>query len=317
MGITRYDRRMDISQIRTLIHVAELGSVSRAADRLGIAQPALSRQIRQLEAELGGALFVRHGRGMMPTALGWRILQPAGEILGQIEVIRRHAADGGSALSGRVRLGLTATVAEVVTVALARLVRAEHPDLSLCLSSAYSGHLLDWLKRGELDCCIGYDPEVGGAVRTRPVLMETLLLVGAPARGLGMSTPVPFEALAREPLVLPSPHHGLRRIADACAMRAGIQLTPAIEADSFGGMIDLVRNGFGSTILPLAPIHTRIAAGALTAAPLVDPIPSRRVLITYPADRAVTPAARYVGEAFAKLAGALVAQGIWAGHMLV
>jgi len=307
---------MDIAQLKTLIHVAELGSLSRAAERLGIAQPALSRQIRLVEAELGAPLFTRHGRGMMLTELGHSILTPANEILARLDTIRQIAAEGATSFLGRVRIGVTPTVAEVATLPLVRAIREAHPRLSLCFTSGFSGHLMEWLKRGELDCCVAYDAQGSGLIRTRPVLEEMLLLVAGPDRDLGLDRPRSFGSLADESMVLPSPAHGLRTILDACASRAGIRLAPSIEADSLTAMIDLVRDGFGLTILPLAPIHARLRAGELTAAPLIDPVPTRRVLIAYPADRPIMPAARIVGETFSRIAADLVENGIWAGTMI-
>ncbi|WP_066771126.1 LysR family transcriptional regulator [Sphingobium sp. CCH11-B1] len=308
---------MEFSQLKTLIHVAELGSISKAADRLGIAQPALSRQIRLLEEELKAPLFVRHGRGMVLTDLGRQVLRPAGEVLGRLEEIRRLAERGQHSFMGRVRFGMTPTVAEIMSVPLAERVRSDHPGLSLCLSSAFSGHLLDWLKREEIDCCVSYDPEAKGAVRTRPILVETLMLVGDASSDLSEKRPVSFAEIATRTMVLPSPMHGLRRIVDDCASRAGITITPALEADSFGAMIDLVRAGFGMTILPLAPIYQRIRAGELRVTRLMDPTPSRRVVMTYPADRPISPATRYTGAAFAEIAAQLVANEIWAGEMIL
>jgi DNA-binding transcriptional LysR family regulator len=86
--------------------------------------------------------------------------------------------------------------------------------------------------------------------------------------------------------------------------------------DSFGAMIDLVRNGFGLTILPQAPIYAQVQNGTLSAAPLVDPQPSRKLVLVYPADRRVSLAAKFVGEAFVEITADLVARKIWAGHML-
>lgn len=311
-----YVRRMDISQLKTLIHVAELGSVSKAAARLGIAQPALSRQIRLMEAELNAPLFTRHGRGMLLTELGRRLLDPAGEILASLDKIRRLAVEGSTSYLGRVRVGVTPTVAEVATLPLVRAIRYAHPQLSLSFTSGFSGHLVEWLKRGELDCCVAYDTQESGLVRTRAILDEALLLVGSSKQRLTMDAPVEFKSLAGEQLVLPSQAHGLRNILDTYASRAGITLTSSLEVDSLTAMIDLVRGGFGMTILPLAPIHAQVTSGALTAARLVEAAPTRRVLIAYPADRPAMPAARFVGEAFARVASDLVHSGRWAGRII-
>ena len=122
--------------------------------------------------------------------------------------------------------------------------------------------------------------------------------------------------LAEEQMVLPSPRHGLRKIMDQCALERGFKITTSVEADSFGAMIDLVRNGFGFTALPLASIYAQLKDGILCAAPLIDPTPMRKLVLVSPADRHVSPATRYVGQTFVEIASELVDQGIWAGHML-
>ncbi|MNL47094.1 LysR substrate binding domain protein [compost metagenome] len=116
--------------------------------------------------------------------------------------------------------------------------------------------------------------------------------------------------------MLPSGRHGLRVIMDSCAREAGIKLKTSVEADSFGAMIDLVRNGFGMTALPLASIYSLVESGVLCAAPLVAPEPMRKLVLVFPADRRVSPAAKFVGDAFIKIAADLVERNIWAGHML-
>jgi DNA-binding transcriptional LysR family regulator len=307
---------MDIVQLKTLIHVAELGSLSKAADRLQIAQPALSRQIRLLEKELGTYLFERHGRGMVITEAGREVLEHAVRIMAEMDDIRQTASSGHSSYKGTVMIGTTPTVSEIVSVPLVRRITESHPKLGIRLLSAFSGHLLDWLQRGELDVAVTYNPQPLKSLRIVPVMMEDLLLVGTDKARLSLKNPVEFKRLAKEKLVLPSPRHGLRGIVEECARKAGIDLNISIEADSFGAMVDLVRNGFGSTILPLAPIYEQVKSGLLTAVPLVDPTPARKLVLTYSADRPITPAARFVGQTFSEITTDLVKRRIWIGRML-
>lgn len=307
---------MDVVQLKTLIHVAELGSLSKAADRLHIAQPALSRQIRLLEKELGTYLFERHGRGMVITEEGRKVLDHATRIMAELDAIRSETSRGQSSYTGTVSIGLTPTVAEIVAVPLVARLREAHPLLGVRLSTAFTGHLLDWLQRGEVDLVVSYDPEAIRSLRIVPIMMENLLFVRS---GVAKSTnegAMPFARLAQEELILPSPRHGLRGIMEECARRAGIQLSAKLESDSFSAMISLVREGFGATVLPLAPIFSLVQSGVLSAIPLVDPTPERKLVMVYPADRAVSPAARFVGQTFTEIATDLVARDIWGGHMV-
>lgn len=307
---------MDIVQLRTLVHVAELGSLSKAADRLSIAQPALSRQLLKLEAELGAALFVRHGRGMVPTDLGHKVVELSARVFANLDEIQSLAHKSHTSIFGHVRLGMTPTVAEIMTLPLINAAHRAFPQLSLAFTTGFSGHLLDWLKRGEIDCCVAYDIEDMSMLRTLPVLEETLFLIGDSARNFNLDIPHTFASLKGERLLLPSPLHGLRRIIDAYARHAGLTLKAHIEADSFDALIDLAIAGFGLTILPIAALHFHIGAGRLSAATLKDPCPKRRVVMAYPIDRPLSVAARAVGDLFRSEAIELVRQDIWQGEVI-
>lgn len=306
---------MDIFQLKTLIHVAEIGSISGAAGRLGITQPALSRQIRLLEEELGVYLFDRNGRGMGITDIGKEVLEHAERILIEIDAIRQTTSSNKTSFRGAVSVGTTPTIAEIITTPLVRAIRTEHPKLGIRFSSAFSGHILDWLQRGELDLAISYEPAAVRSLRVVPVMIEELMLISPASKS--QQGPVPFAQLAQTEMVIPSRRHGLRTIIDECARQAGIELSPTVEADSFGAMIDLVRNGFGSTVLPLASVHGPVRAGILNSVQLVDPVPSRKLVLAYPADRPVSAAARFVGDTFLSIAKELVASDVWIGRMLI
>ena len=306
---------MDVARLKTLIHVAELGSLSKAADRLGIAQPALSRQIRLLEAEIGAPLFVRHGRGMAITPIGRQALDHATRAMAELDAMRGVAARVKGSLTGDIRIGVTPTVAEIVAVPLVRALAPAHPALKLRLTAAYSGYLLDWLRRDELDLAVSYDPPPTRSLRIAPVMVEELLLVRAGAARRARPA-IPFARLKGERLILPSARHGLRLIMESCAQRADIALDAAIEADSFGAMIDLVRAGFGATVLPLAPIHALTQSGALNATRLKDPTPERKLVLAFPADRPIRPAQRIVGETLVAVCRDLVERKIWTGRAL-
>lgn len=307
---------MEITQLRTLIHVAELGSLSKAADRMHIAQPALSRQIRMLEEELGVRLFDRHGRGMVITEHGREVLDHAVRVMAELDEIRARTADGEAPLTGEIAIGVPPTVADIISVPLVAAFGRAHPQVRLRLVSAYTGYLLDWLHRGEIDLAILYDPRSARSLRSRPLLLENLFLIGPPEAGFSPVRAVPFRRLEGARLLLPSMRHGLRTIVERCAAEAGIVLDVAVEADSYSTLKDLVRHGHGWTILPLAPIHDDIAAGRLTGGALIDPGPVRRLILSYPADRPVSRLVRFAGETVTTIVQDLVERGIWAGQLL-
>jgi LysR family transcriptional regulator, nitrogen assimilation regulatory protein len=307
---------MDLSQLRTLIHVAELGSLSKAADRMRIAQPALSRQVRLLEEELGVRLFVRHGRGMVITEQGRDVLAHAVRVMTELDEIRARTSDANAPLTGQIAIGMPPTVADILSVPLVTAFGKSHPKVMLRLVSAYTGYLLDWLHRGEIDVAILYDPHAARSVRSRPLLLENLFLIGPRKAGFSTARAIPFKHLDGKRLLLPSVRHGLRTIVERCATEAGISLDVALEADSYATLKDLVRRGHGWTILPLAPIHDDIAARRLTAATLIDPVPMRRLMLSYPADRPVSRLARFAGETITSIVSDQVERAVWAGRLL-
>lgn len=306
---------MDLSQLLTLVHVAELGSLRSASERMNIVQPALSRQIKMLEQELGVTLFDRHGRGMTLTASGQEVLEHALRITAGVEGLRRSVETGRQSFRGTVRVGMTPTVADLSVVPLAIAIRAEHAELGLRLTSAFTGYLLDWLKRGDLDLALCFDPPSSQSLRMKAILVEQLYLVSS-TRRLSLDEPVEFGSLSGLDLILPSHNHGLRASIANSALRSGLEIPSRIEADSLNTMIRLTRAGLGETILPLGPLREALAAGTLFAAPLVNPTPERTLVLCYPSDRAVGQTARYVGKVLTAVVADLVTAGVWGGRMI-
>ena len=272
-------RRWKSRKLRTLISVAELGSLSKAAERMRVAQPALSRQMRMLEKELGVALFTRHGRGMELTEHGRETLKHASRVVAELDEIRASASDADAPLSGQIAIGVPPTVAETISVPLAAAFARAHPAVTLRLANAYTGYLVEWLQRGDLDLAVLYDPRPARALRTRP-LPRGPVVIGPPDAGFSTVRALPFKALDGKRLLLPGVRHGLRTIVDRCAAEAGVSLDVKVEADAYATLKELVRHGHGWTILPLAPIHDEVVGGALTAAPLI--IRRRRRRLSFP-----------------------------------
>ncbi len=307
---------MDIAQLRTLLHVAELGSLSKAADRLNIAQPALSRQVRLLEEELGVRLFDRHGRGMAVTQAGQDVLRHAQRIMVEMEEIRATVSDQDAPLRGHVAIGMPPTVADILSVPLVSAFQARHPKATLRIVSAYSGYILDWLHRGQIDVAILFESRSSRSLRSVHFLEEELHLIGPPKSGLQCQTPIDFQDLPDFRLLLPSTGHGLRNVVDDCATSMHVVLQTGVEADSYSTLKSLVSSGHGYTILPLAPLHEEISAGKLSYAPLKNPTPKRRLMMSYPADKPTPRLAKFAGDVLIETAQVLIEQGHWPGRML-
>lgn len=304
---------MEIKQLRTFVHVAEVGSISVAAERLRVAQSALTRQIQALESELQVRLFRRHGRGVSLTYEGASLLSRATVILREVEQARTEIRSELAVVSGAVSFGMPPTVADVLSGALIEKFSQLHPQVKLRAVSGYSGHVLDWLQRGIIDLGILYEIKQSAMVMSTPLLVEQLFLVERADLGGGKSAVAPFREVASRRLVLPSRQHGLRLLVDAVAARDGYELDPIAEADSLPVQIDLVRRGIGATILPFLPVFAEVEAGVLLSRPIIEPEITRRLVLANAVDRPTSPAIRRFAEMIVSEVSELVRDGRWRG----
>ncbi|MER5886109.1 LysR substrate-binding domain-containing protein [Streptomyces sp. NPDC001941] len=302
---------MDIRQLRAVVTVAEAGSVTRAAELLHLVQPAVTRQIRTLEKELGVPLFERTGQGMRPTRAGTIMVDRARRALGELERARAEVQPPPGQVSGIVTVGLLESTSDLLAEPLVSAVGRAHPGVVLQVMTAYSGHLQQWLSEGDLDLSLLYDWESTPALATRPLVRERLWVVGPPDAGLRGDAPVPFAEAAGHPLVMPAPGHALRGLIDAAAVRAGTELDIAVQTNSMRVQKQLVLAGHGWTVLPDLGIVDDLARGVLSGAPLSEPEVLRSIVLATPRFTRTPPAVEVVAAELARQVTSAVAQGRW------
>ena len=259
---------MDLKQLRTFREVAEAGSLSRAADRLHLAQPALSRQIRLLEAEVGIPLFARHGRGMQLTEAGLALLERIDGPVRQLERAVAEVRGLAGAVSGQVALGMMPTIASVLAGPLARRVALEHPGISLRIVKGYTGHLIEWVQRGVTDATLLYGPAPALHLRVTPLLIEEMVVVGAAGSGIGPA-PVAFASIAGQRLRAAEPPARLAPHRRGGGRPRRHRPERGLRGGQFRGVEGAVESGLGQAVLPRSAIRAEEAAGRLRAAPLV------------------------------------------------
>ncbi len=155
---------MDLKQLEYFVNVVDLGGFSRAARFLGVAQPAISRQVRSLEVELRQSLLLRNGRGAAPTDAGKRLLEHARGILQQVDRARREVDETKGASVGQVVVGLPPTVARHLTVPIVREFRQGYPRASLSIVEGLSSNIQEWLAVGRVDVGLVYNPTASPAI---------------------------------------------------------------------------------------------------------------------------------------------------------
>jgi LysR family nitrogen assimilation transcriptional regulator len=265
---------MDLKQLEYFVRVAELGSFTRAAQVLGIAQPALSRQVRLLEVELRQNLLVRNGRGATPTEAGQLLLEHGRGILHQVERAREELSRVRTGLAGKVAVGLPPSIARVLTVPLTHAFRQKLPQAQLSISEGLSTAMQENLQSGRLDIALLYNPSPLQGLEYTPLLQEELVLVQPRPPGLAEDPPpppVPLKALADMPLVIPSRPNAVRmRIESALAE---LQAKPQIELeiDGVAAILDLVADGAGYAILSRNAVKHSIRPSAFSTRTLGEP----------------------------------------------
>ncbi|ABM55957.1 LysR substrate-binding domain-containing protein [Verminephrobacter eiseniae] len=264
---------MDLRQIEYFVRVAELGSFTRASVVLGIAQPALSRQVRLLEVELRQSLLLRNGRGATPTEAGQLLLKHGRSILHQVARAREELGRVRGALAGRVAIGLPPSIAKVLTVPLTRAFRAQLPDAALAISEGLSVAMQELLTTGLLDIALLYNTASGPGMETTALLEEDLFLVqrrspGQPDAEALAQAPLPLDELSRFPLVIPTRPNALRMLVESELAARGQRPQISLEIDGVAAILDLVADGAGCAVLPMNAVSTCGKPDAFDARPI-------------------------------------------------
>lgn len=302
---------MDLKQLKALITVAETGNVTKAATLLNIVQPAVSRQLRLLEEELGTLLFERGRHGMELTEAGKAMVEYARRILGEVERARAEIKPSQGPIGGIVTFGLLPSTSDLLSAPLLQAVAAHYPGIRVRISVGYDGYLQQWLETGEVDIALLYDPKPTPTRQVKPLLEESLWVVGLPSYKLRAKKPVPFSWLAKQPVVLATAPHGLRTLVEQAAALSGETLHVAAETNAMNVQKSLVLAGLGVTVLPSIAVVDDVARGVLSAAPLADPAIQRKVVLALPANRHIPTPVRCVAPLVEDCIRQAVDRGAW------
>lgn len=307
---------MDLKQLTAMITVAEVGSVTRAAKLLHIVQPAVTRQVRTLEEELGVDLFERTRQGMVLTPAGEVLLARARRALQELERARSELAPEPGKAVGMVSIGVLESLVDLVAVPLAERVAAKHPGVKLHILAGFSGYLQEWLDDGVVDVAMLYNLADTPSMTVVPLLSERLWAVAPPGAGLSPDSPVSWRDLMAQSLILPIPGHGLRTLIEKA--RASVPGSPAVavETNSMSVQKELVRAGRGWTVLPASGVVREVQSGSLSGAPLAEPSSARSVVIGLPRASRVPPAVEVIAAELVRVVRQLVSSGEWPSAVL-
>ena len=323
---------MNLRQLEYFVRVVELGSFSKAAQVLDIAQPALSRQVRLLETDLRLTLLHRHGRGVGVTEAGQRLFDHGIAILDRVA---RAEDDMGATRDepvGRIVVGLPPTLGRLLTLPLIEGFTARLPKARLAIVEGLSGHIVEWLTSGRVDLGVLYNPEAQSAIEIVPVLEETLHLVerrdatATPGHGAGegaradaagpalaphrrAGAPLPLRELSTCRLIVPERLHAMRRLLETRAAHAGVRLDIAWEVSSVPSIIDMVCAGHGCAVLTASAAQASGRGAELAVRPIVEPAVTSVICLATSSSRLATPLLRHAAALLTDLVRGLAPDG--------
>jgi DNA-binding transcriptional LysR family regulator len=284
---------MTLQQLRYFLAAAEHGSFTAAARALFIAQPSLSEQVRQLEAELGVELVARVGRGIVLTEAGRAFRPEAERILDGIDRARDAVRDVRELRGGTLSFGMFGTASAYLVAGLALDFRRRHPDVRLRLVGQNSSLVADAVRAGRLEAALVVLPVDDDGLDVRPVHREELVVISRdPAH---VAAPMTMERLAALPLVLYDVGFGqadpTRRQLVERAQLAGVTLTAVVEVEDMEAALQLAQRGVGATVVARAVLRDRRGARALHVVGFEEPMWEAFALIGR-RDAPVSPATR-------------------------
>lgn len=274
---------MEVRDLRVLLACLDLGSMTRAATRLHLVQPAVSQAVARLERESGVALLERHRGGVRATEAGRVLAVHARQVLAALDRAGEEMEAFRGLHTGTVRIGLLHTVTPLVLVRLLRAARGRHPGIRIRVEEDSVGRLVDGLLTADLDLAVVFlpagDPRpatVPQGLRVTELRPAPLAVASAPDdAAVGHQATVALTALRTAPWVTFPPGNPGRRWLDHCCAGAGFEPQIAAEVGTFAQLRGFVAAGIGLAVVPGAAVAPQRAAGTLRVTAVTPPAQAR------------------------------------------
>jgi LysR family transcriptional regulator, nitrogen assimilation regulatory protein len=282
---------MNLRALRYFVAIADAGSLTAAAAAISIAQPALTRQLRELESDLGVQLLQRMPRGVRLTQAGVTLYESAQRLLAEAARVRQQLARRQDTADTTVVLGASPTLARVLLPGLFESCQRSLGGIQLRAREAFTPALLDWLERGMIDMAIVTNPEAGRPLTLHPLLGEPFALISH--HSLRIEPIVSVGQLARIPLLMTSLHRG---IVERQLLPLGGQLNIQAEIDSVDSIRELVLQGRRATIMPVSVFKELRAADSVVMSEVSGVQLNRLLVLATRIERQANPAIPAIQE---------------------
>lgn len=276
---------MDLRHLRYFVSVAKLRSFTAASRWLNVAQPALSRQIKALETELGTSLFLRTSRGVEMTDAGKSLEEMARFVLDYVSEIPHQLSDTSEQPSGSISVGLPPSVAYLIAPSLIEAMQQRYPLISLRIVECLSVVLREWVEQGQIDLAVMTDPGHLLTLQRIELLREDMVLIGSPRLLSDKMQSISLNDIQQYPLMI---SHGFRAVLEPWLIAHNIQLRFEMLLDSIPIMKEIVQGGRFCAVVPYSMVRAECIQKKLVAYTLREPSIMRRLVLVNAARRPIS-----------------------------
>ncbi len=277
-----------LRQIQAFLAVSEQGTFTKAAERLHMAQPALSQLVRELERELGIRVLDRTTRRVELTEGGREFHGAALKILHDLETAVQNANGLAERRRGRIVVAVPPLLAAVIMPPAIAALREKHPGLQVAIIDARNDLVVEAVRFGKADCGIGTFSALEDNIERQPLARDSLMLFCGRNSAFAKREAIAWKELAEEELVTLTRDSGIRLLVEVGYESAEITLRPAYEVAQITTALALVEAGLGIAVLPT--YARAVAPAGVVARPLVEPAITRDIVMIRPSGRSVSPA---------------------------
>jgi len=299
---------MKLTQLKYVSAVAREGSLSNAARSLGMAQPALSQQIKALEEELNAQLFFRTPRGTELTSSGRILVEHARSILDQVEMVQHDIELNGQQVAGETSLVIAHAIAGYILPTLLSRLHQYYPLVQLRVTPASSVDVQVALENSRIDLGVLPDRDALSKVNAKQVLKQPLYFIRSAEQSADESDnpEISLAAAANHPLVMTRRNQPFREQLETLARTRGVQLDARYESNSVLMITSYVESGLASSVLPWCAIAERVALGKVTAQRICDPAIEQTYIVAWPKSRPLNRPSTVVRDILADMSGEFV-----------
>lgn len=278
-----------LKQVTAFLAVADAGSFTAAAERLQVAQPALSQAVRELETELGLRLFDRTTRRVELTVAGREFREATARVVGDLDFAIRNARDLANRRRGRIVVAAPPLLAANVLPSAIQDFAKAYPDIAVEVIDAPTLSIVDTVRAGGADCGVGTFAAGENGIERVSLMRDRLQLFCRDDSPFGKARSVRWAELAGHPLVALTRDSAIRRLMEIGFESAELQLTPAYEVHQIATALGMVKAGLGIAVLPTYA-RSGMLSEEIVARPLTDPDIGRDIVLIHASGRSVSPA---------------------------